>query len=103
MKLLVNASIFSVVFAGFVASAVTIKPTRITLPITVWSSLMPCPFPAATPVLVAWFRTPCPFPAAIPALDVPTKGRFRVLTQIPLVPKRSPDSTKVPVLKAFFG
>ena len=27
MKLLVNASIFSVVFAGFVASAVTIKPT----------------------------------------------------------------------------
>jgi hypothetical protein len=27
MKLLVHASIFSVVFAGFVASAVTIKPT----------------------------------------------------------------------------
>jgi hypothetical protein len=27
MKLLVNASIFSVVFAGFVAGAVTIKPT----------------------------------------------------------------------------
>jgi hypothetical protein len=27
MKLLINASIFSVVFAGFVASAVTIKPT----------------------------------------------------------------------------
>jgi hypothetical protein len=27
MKLLVNASIFSIVFAGFVASAVTIKPT----------------------------------------------------------------------------
>ncbi len=27
MKLLVHASIFSVVFAGFVASAVTTKPT----------------------------------------------------------------------------
>ena len=27
MKLLVNASIFSIVFAGFVAGAVTIKPT----------------------------------------------------------------------------
>jgi hypothetical protein len=27
MKLLVNASIFSIVFAGFVASAVTVKPT----------------------------------------------------------------------------
>jgi hypothetical protein len=28
MKLIVHASIFSVVFAGFVASAVTIKPTN---------------------------------------------------------------------------
>ena len=28
MKLFVHASIFSVVFAGFVASAVTIKPTQ---------------------------------------------------------------------------
>jgi hypothetical protein len=27
MKLLVHASIFSVLFAGFVASAVTVKPT----------------------------------------------------------------------------
>lgn len=27
MKLFVHASIFSIVFAGFVASAVTIKPT----------------------------------------------------------------------------
>jgi len=30
MKLFVHASIFSVVFAGFVASAVTTKPTHVT-------------------------------------------------------------------------
>jgi len=28
MKLFVHASIFSIVFAGFVASAVTVKPTQ---------------------------------------------------------------------------
>jgi hypothetical protein len=37
MKLLVHASIFSVVFAGFVASALTTKPTA---PVTVSHSLV---------------------------------------------------------------
>jgi hypothetical protein len=44
MKLLVHASIFSVVFAGFVASALTSKPTaRIHANSLVISSAMPVP------------------------------------------------------------
>jgi hypothetical protein len=75
MKLLINASIFSVVFAGFVASAVTIKPTsQFPPPITVWSFHMQCQYRAAILALDAPFRTPCRFPAAIPGPDVHTKG-----------------------------
>ena len=52
MKLLVHASIFSVVFAGFVASAVTIKPTaQVTANHSlVLSHAMPVPNCASTDV-----------------------------------------------------
>jgi hypothetical protein len=49
MKLFVHASIFSIVFAGFVASAVTTKPTE---PVTASHSLVvshAMPVPACNP------------------------------------------------------
>ena len=87
MKLFVHASIFSVVFAGFVASAVTTKPTdHVTASHSlVVSHAMPVP-------------TCPPGEAGCGALE-----RKAVLTLSPAVPKLCTRSTKVPGLKVFLG
>jgi hypothetical protein len=67
MKLLVNASIFSVVFAGFVASAVTIKPTAQypTNNSLVISQAMPVP--SCDPATGCAFSHAMPVPSCDPA------------------------------------
>ena len=68
MKLLVNASIFSVVFAGFVASAVTIKPT-VQFPTANHSLVVShaMPVPSCDPATGCAFSHAMPVPSCDPA------------------------------------